>query len=255
MWMVWLLVCAVVVWSILKFRQTKSEIKRAAYAEIAAFNRAIDEWCNDYTLFAARTLNQVAADAINNVESELDQATWKDGLVNPTAFIRDKVVPKIRELAEPAAQMIIEEANRELAVLVKQRAVWVRRPEATPEASGALEGVQDIAVAAGPIAGGIAAVSVLPFAAITTTTAWLGLVTTTAISWPVVVGVSSVAGIALATGAVNSSRLWDKTKVRLQGKVRKFITDTLIDGTANTPSILAQISETLSDTAERATRP
>lgn len=47
MWMVWLLVCAVVVWSILKFRQTKSEIKRAAYAEIAAFNRAIDEWNQD----------------------------------------------------------------------------------------------------------------------------------------------------------------------------------------------------------------
>lgn len=217
-------------------------------------NRAINEWCSDYTLFAARTLNQVAADSISSMESELEDATWKDGLISPTAFIRDKAVPKLRELAEPAAQMIIEEANRELAILVEQRAVWVRRPEATPEAVGALDGFGDIAVAAGPIAGGIAAVSVLPFAAITTTTAWLGLVTTTAISWPVVVGVGSVAGIALATGAVNSSRLWDKTKFRLQGKVRKFITDTLIDGTTDTPSILAQITETLGDAAERAKR-
>ena len=29
-------------------------------------NRAIDDWCADYTLFAARTLNQVAADAISS---------------------------------------------------------------------------------------------------------------------------------------------------------------------------------------------
>ena len=217
-------------------------------------NRAIEEWRADYTLFAARTLNQVAADAITAVDSDLDSASWKDGLVSPAAFIRDRIVPKLRELTDPAAQMIIEEANRELAVLVEERAVWVRSPEAMPEASGTLDGLQDIAAAAGPIAGGIAAVSVLPFAAVTTTTAWLGLVTATAVSWPVVVGIGSVAGIAIATGAVNSSRIWDKARVRLQSKVRKFITDTLIDGSTDTPSILAQIAETLRLTAERASR-
>ena len=72
-------------------------------------NRAIDDWCADYTLFAARTLNQVAADAISSVEVELDGATWQDGLFNPSGFIRERIVPKLREVTEPAAQMIIED--------------------------------------------------------------------------------------------------------------------------------------------------
>ena len=51
MWIVWLLVGAVVAWSILKFRQTKSEIKRTAYAEFAAFKQAIDAWNQDRDSF------------------------------------------------------------------------------------------------------------------------------------------------------------------------------------------------------------
>jgi hypothetical protein len=51
MWVVWLLVGAIAAWSIMKFRATKAEIKRAAYAEIAAFNQAINEWNEDRDSF------------------------------------------------------------------------------------------------------------------------------------------------------------------------------------------------------------
>lgn len=47
MWLIWLLVGAVVVWSLIKFNQTKAEIRLAAYAELAAFKQAIDAWNQD----------------------------------------------------------------------------------------------------------------------------------------------------------------------------------------------------------------
>ena len=55
MWFIWLLVGAVIAWSIIKFQQTKAEIKLAAYAEITAFKQAIDTWNLDRDSFEGLT--------------------------------------------------------------------------------------------------------------------------------------------------------------------------------------------------------
>ena len=149
-------------------------------------------------------------------------------------------------------RLFLDEANAELGRIVAYRAIWHQSPEASIGATGTFEGWHDVAFAIGPLAGGAAAAAAVPLAAVTTTTAWFGLVATTTISWPIVVGGAAVAGAGIATGLLNTSRLWDKALVRLRDKVRAFVVRALIDGKAGEPSILDQIVTTLRATAEEA---
>lgn len=215
-------------------------------------DQRIDDWASDYTLIAARTLNQVAADLIVCAEQEIAQAGWKDGLIGPTAFVNERIAPLVRSVAEPAALQIVEEANAALLELVEAQAVWVREPEQADGPASMLDGVQDVAAAVVPLAAGAATVAALPFAAVTTTTAMFGLVTTTAISWPVVVGGGALAGLGLATGVLNTAKIWEKTEARLRERVRRFILATLIDGTDAAPSILQQLGREFALAARKA---
>lgn len=224
---------------------------------MSLFNRIfaghkIDEWVSDYTLIAARTLNQVAADLIVCAEEEISKAGLKDGLLGRAAFIQEHIAPIVRAVVEPVAIEILSEANTALRELVNEQAVWVRGPEHSEGPEGAFEGVRDVAAAAAPLAAGVATAAALPFAAVTTTTAWLGLVTTTTISWPVVVGGGVVAGLGLATGVLNTAKLRDRTLARLRNRVRHFIVASLIDGSKQSPAILQQLASEFDRAAKRA---
>lgn len=212
----------------------------------------IDDWASDYTLVAARTLNQVAADLIVCAEEEVTKVGLKDGLFGQAAFIQEHVAPMVRAVAEPVASEILDEANTALLELVEDQAVWVRGPEHSEDPEGAFEGARDVAAAAVPLAAGVATAAALPFAAVTTTTAWLGLVTTTAISWPVVVGGGALAGLGLATGVFNTAKIRDRTLIRLRKRVRRFIVASLIEGSEQSPSILQQLATEFDRAAKRA---
>ncbi|MCB4859164.1 hypothetical protein K7W03_06065 [Sphingobium sp. PNB] len=212
----------------------------------------IDEWASDYTLVAARTLNQVAADLIVSAEDEIAKVGLKDGLFSQATFIQERIAPMVRSVAEPVAIEILDEANTALLELVEEQAVWVRGPEHAEEPEGAFEGARDVAAAAVPLAAGVATAAALPFAAVTTTTAWLGLVTTTAISWPVVLGGGALAGLGLATGVFNTAKIRDRTLVRLRKRVRGFIVASLIDGSEQSPAILQQLATEFNRAAKRA---
>lgn len=211
-----------------------------------------DEWVSDQTMMAARILNQAAADIILQSEDELATASWKDGLINPNAFIVDRIAPRVRDVAEPVALMIIEEANRSLQTIVDVQAVWTRSIENAPLGDNTFEGVGDFAVAVVPLGAGAAAAAALPFAAVTTTTAFLGLVSTSAISWPVVLGGGALASLGIVTGVVEGSKIWSKVEVRLRKRIRDFVVATLIKGDAGHPAILEQLIAEFHGTATRA---
>jgi hypothetical protein len=212
----------------------------------------IDEWASAYTLIAARTLNQVAADLIVRAEDEITRAPLKDGLFGQSAFIQEHIAPSVRAVAEPVALEILNEANTALLDLVEHQAVWVRRPEHAENSESAFEGAKDIAVAALPLAAGAATAAALPFAAVTTTTAWLGFVTTTAISWPAAIGGGALASLGLATGVFNTAKLKDRTRVRLRNRARRFIISALLEGSDQTPSILQQLASEFERAAKQA---
>lgn len=212
----------------------------------------VDEWASDHTLIAARTLNQVAADLILNAEKEIATAGWKDGLVGQNAFIKSRIAPLLREVAEPVAVLILEDANRALRQLVELQAVWTRSPEYSEGEPSVFDGATDVASAAIPLAVGAAAAVSTAATAVTTTTALFGLLAFSTISWPVVVIGGALAGGGIATGVFQGSKLWDKTEARLRQRVRRFIIASLIEGAEGMPSILQQLSADFSRVAIKA---
>lgn len=204
--------------------------------------RELDVWASEHSLMARRTLNQVAADLIVVAEREIGQATLKECLFGQAAFIQSRIAPAVREVAEPVARSILEEANTALLGIVEAQATWIRRPEHAEGPEPVLSGATDFAAAAVPFAAGAVTAASIPFAAVTTTTAMFGLVTTTTLSWPIVVGGGAAAALGLATGVVNAAKLRDRTQARLRERARRFIVSALIEGSVKAPSILQQLT-------------
>ena len=213
----------------------------------------IDVWRDDYTLMAASCLNDLAVDLIASFEDDLATASWKDGLVGQNAFIAKRVTPRIHERAGPLVEHIVQLANASLAGVVQHQAIWQYGPTDTPAGEGAFEGWKDVASAAVPLAGGVATAAALPTLAVTTTAAFFGLVTTTVVSWPVVVGGTALAGLAIATGVINTGKIWDKTEARLRNKVHDLVVATLLVGNKQS-SVLEQLSDSFMATAKEAKR-
>ena len=202
----------------------------------------LDAWASDYTVIAQRTLQQVAADLILNADREVEHTSLKECLIGQAAFIQTRIAPAVREVAEPVARSIMDEANAALLEIVEAQAVWIRRPEHAEGSEPLLTGSKDIAIAAVPFAAGAVAAASIPFAAVTTTTAMFGLVTTTVFSWPVAIGGGAVAALGMATGAVNAAKLRDRVQARLRARARRFILAALIEGSDRAPSILQQLA-------------
>lgn len=215
-------------------------------------NHEIDAWRDDYMLMAATSLNEIAGQLIVSFENDLKTASWKDGLIGQNAFIA-RVAPRIHEVARPLVDHIITRANEALVRIVEHQTIWQYRPTDAPESEHAFEGWQDVAVAAAPLASGVATVVALPTMAVTTSVAFFGLVTTTVVSWPIVVGGAAVAGVAIGTGLLNAGKIWDKTEARLRKRVHEFVVATLLVGSKQ-PSVLEQLVDAFAATAKEAKR-
>src|SRR5687768_14253107 len=116
----------------------------------------IDAWRDERTLAAAAVLNQVAADLACSFEDELRSATLKDCIVAPGKFIATRVAPAVKEVCEPVVEKIVDRANRQLRDIVAYHAVWNDTSRHLPEADDSAAALQDVALAAAPLAGGIA---------------------------------------------------------------------------------------------------
>lgn len=216
------------------------------------YGHQIDQWASDHILIAARILNQVACDVLANAEKEIEKLSWQEGLTRQARFISERVAPSVRSVAEPVALQIIADANTALQDIVLENAVWTRSPEYSEPPENAMSGSTELISAAAPLAAGVAVASALPMAAVTTTTAMFGLVSTTVISWPVVVGGGAIAGIGVALGLLNTAKLGDRMRARLRHRVRSFVLRSLIHGNAANPSVLEQISAEFVSVAKRA---
>jgi hypothetical protein len=204
-------------------------------------NHQIDGWRDDYTLLAAATLNQVAADLIAGFELEIARVSFMKGLGGYGPFIAKHVVPKVHVVSRPVVERLVEEANVALARIVAHQVHWHDRPAGEPlsDEGGSW---RDMALTAGPIAGGGALAAALPAAAVKTTTAFL-FITTTTISWPVALVGGSLAGVAIATGLLNAAKLLPNAQGRLRKLVRRQVVAMLIEGSAKHPAVLQQLTE------------
>jgi hypothetical protein len=214
----------------------------------------IDAWRDERTLAAAAVLNQVAADLACSFEDELRSATLKDCMIAPGKFIATRVAPVVKEVCEPVVEKIVDRANRQLQNIVTYQAVWNDTARHLPEADSSAAALHDVALAAAPLAAGVATGVASVTMGVTTTT-YLGLfVTGTAISWPVVIVGGAVAGAGIATGLLNTSRIRAKAEERLRRRVHDHVVAVLIEGPAEQPSVLEQLAAMFARTAQEAKR-
>lgn len=212
----------------------------------------IDAWRDEQTLGAAAVLNQLAADLVHSFEDELKGASWRDGLIAPAAFITTHIAPQVRDATEPVVAKIIDRANGELQRIVAHQAVWNETARHLPETDESSAALTDVAWAAAPLAGGFAAAAAVPTMGVTTTTVFFGLMTTTAISWPVVIVGSAVAGAGIATGVLNTGRIWAKAEQRLRKRVHQHVVAVLLQGPISQPAVLEQLAALFDRTATEA---
>ncbi|WP_265571052.1 hypothetical protein [Sphingomicrobium nitratireducens] len=210
----------------------------------------LHEWREDQYVGAGLVLHQFATDLIEYVDADIDALSNRVLATKQATYIARTVLPMIKERSRPLMDKLSAKANRDLEALAHEAAIWAESPTDEPRESY-LEGMPDVALAAGPIAGGVATAMAIPAAAVTTTTGIFGFFATTTISWPIVASGGLVAGGLIATGLWNASRITDKMRARLRKKSREFILATVLIGKKH-PSLLEQFARHLDAVVERA---
>jgi len=231
--------------------EKETMIKAKKLFDRLLFGQKFDSWAEEQTLISARVLNQAAADILRAVDAEIAQARWRDGF-DTARFLRNKVVPITREVTEPLAVMLIEDANKFLAELVDLKLQWSRTIDLEPETGTLFEGVGDVAAAAVPIGVGAATAAGLPFMAVSTTAVLFGFLTVTTISWPIVAAGSAVAALGVATGAVQTSKLWSRMQTRMRKKSQAFVVAVLLKGRGDQLSLLERLTSEFQNAAQLA---
>lgn len=205
----------------------------------------LHEWRDSYALAATAALHEEAVVLAATAEEKIASAPLKEVVLNPQGFIQRELSQDIEDAVLRIQNSLFSKAEEDYVCLVGQQLIWHREDHPGLDEATAFDGWQDVASAAAPLAVGGGVAAAIPFAAVSTSTALFGLVTTTVVSWPVVVGGAAIAGTAIATGALNSARLADKLRGRLRNQVRERIHTAFFIGSKRGKAVLTQILEQL----------
>lgn len=215
--------------------------------------REIDAWRDRWADTAYATLADATAGIIDSLEGDLATVSWRRTMLAPNAYMTTVTDPHVRSVVDPLIEKLVRNANSELLAIVEHQAVWHASPRADePDVAG--DGLAHVASAVAPLAAAGGLAIALPGMAVTTTTAWLGMVTVTTISWPVAIGIGTVAGTLFLLGGYKLAGVPDKLRARLAKRMRARVEHTLLRGTAEHPSILHQLVTILETTADQAKR-
>lgn len=183
----------------------------------------IRRWRDVHVAMARAVLQQAAADLVESFDADLSQADWQDGLIEQTRFVGARIAPVVRQVAEPLARRVIEEADRALQPIAFHHLQWQPLPVDANLMRDMMEELGDWAAAGG--------------AALT------GLVRGAAN------GVSITGGLGRGAPA-DWMRL--RAEARLRAKVHAYVYATVVQGPKNRPSLLEHAIELLRDAARYA---
>jgi hypothetical protein len=191
---------------------------------------AINAWRDAHVRMARAVLHQAAADLIETLDTTLSQANWQDGLIDQTRFVATRIAPVVRQVAEPLARRVIEEADRALQPIADHELLWRPLPPDSNLVRDMFEEVQDWAAAGG--------------------TALSGLMRTAAGGMPF--GDARGTGIAARDSAGEWMRL--RAEQRLRAKVHAYVSAAVVKGPKGRPSILDHVTALLRESAREARR-
>ncbi|WP_084580207.1 hypothetical protein [Sphingomonas azotifigens] len=186
--------------------------------------RDVRRWRDLHVAMARAVLQQAAADLVEAFDADLSQADWQDGLIEQTRFVATRIAPVVRQVAEPLARRVIEEADRALQPIAYHHLQWQPLPIDASLMRDMMEELGDWAAAGG--------------------TALTGLVRGAATTLPIAGGLGKVA----ASG--DWMRL--RAEARLRAKVQAYIQATVVQGPNGRPALLEHVIGLLRDAARHA---
>lgn len=187
----------------------------------------IRRWRDLHIAMARAVLQQAAADLVESFDADLSQADWRDGLIEQTRFVASRIAPVVRQVADPLARRVIEEADRALQPIAWHHLQWQPLPIDANLMRDMMEELGDWAAAGG--------------AALT------GLVRGAASGLPIA-GARGGAGQGGAPG--DWMRL--RAEARLRAKVHAYVYATVVQGPKGRPALLEHVIELLRDAARHA---
>ncbi len=184
----------------------------------------IRRWRDLHIAMARAVLQQAAADLVESFDADLSQADWQDGLIEQTRFVATRIAPTVRQVAEPLARRVIEEADRALQPIAYHHLQWQPLPIDTSLMRDMMEELGDWAAA------GSVAVS--------------GLMRGAATGLPIAGG--------RARGGAPGDWMRLRAEARLRAKVQAYVQASVVQGPKGRPALLEHVTALLRDAAARA---
>lgn len=184
----------------------------------------IRRWRDLHVAMARAVLQQAAADLVESFDADLSQADWQDGLIEQTRFVATRIAPTVRQVAEPLARRVIEEADRALQPIAYHPLQWRPLPVDVSLMRDMMEELGDWAAAGG------AALS--------------GLMRGAATTLPI--------GGGAGRGAAPSDWMRLKAEARLRAKVQAYVQATVVQGPKGRPALLEHVTGLLREAARDA---
>jgi Arc/MetJ family transcription regulator len=190
----------------------------ARLATLIDARRRVLEWRDRHTLSATLALESAVASLNDRIDAIISEADWRDGWFQIDAFIEVRIDPVVRTAVERASRETLEQARRELGVLIDDLAI--QAPVQTKaDKSNSLTDFADAASSFAPIVGGFALAGATPALAITTVGGFLGLTTVSIVSWPVAIGLGGVAAAGIGLGLHRAAGMKQRQDKRLRRRV------------------------------------
>lgn len=232
----------------------KAEIDDSAEAAAIISRREILEWRDRHLMAAPLAISRAWQDVSPTIDEKLAAITWRSALTEPELFIARVIDPVIAQAINAAAQQIIVDAQTELQVLIAHQMEVETTMSSTPVERDHLAGAADLIAGLAPLAGGVAAGAALPSLAVVSGTAFFGLVATSAISAPILLGGLLVAGAGIATGALQTAKIKDKRTARMRDRVQRHVGAAVlsIEPRSSNLSVLARLLAAINAAAEAA---
>ncbi|MBY6014075.1 hypothetical protein KUV75_04060 [Qipengyuania gaetbuli] len=205
--------------------------------------RKVLEWRDEHSTAATLELNRLWLDVKPLVAEKLAAVSWRSALAEPNRYITREIDPFLAEQLAPKLEKLVSRAQQDLKAIARRH--FELNPSLAPNEGEENHLGSAIAILSGiaPLAGGLAMGIALPSFAIVSGTTAFGLVATSTVSLPIVLGGVAAAGALLATGVVNTSKLHSYSAGRMMKRVEDHVRRSLLlaDQSASPPSVLGQL--------------
>lgn len=219
--------------------------------------RNILDWRDRHKLASALALARCWQDMRPTVNERIEAIGWYDAAVTPSAFIEQEVDPLLVDGISSTVERLVKDAQDDLRKIVEHQLSVTASVAQVGAHTNTFEDATELLSGIAPLAGGLALGAALPSMAVVTGATAFGLVATSTVSVPILLGGLALAGGAIATGAVKTSQLRDyrskSIRKRIETHVEQSVLSTSPPPTQSTaPSVLFQIHQALDEAASKA---